>query len=289
MFKNTQARVTRCIVEISRLALLAPALVRLTRSERSPDVTINPPGAHFLETLPLLMSVARVPGIAMSVVHGERIVWEHHAGVADTRTGTLVSSDTLWPAASLGKPVFAYAALRLVDAKKLDLDAPLKADLPDYAPDDPRGNRITARHVLSHSSGLPNWRESDDERLVPAFEPGTRFRYSGEGYSYLQRVVAGHDGDNALHGFLAEPRRSSARGSEAAEQKSRQLRGRRHNRPTDYLWHWGDNGSWKNFALVQPASRSAIVIFANGSHGLNVAQRVVRAATGLDHAAFWWL
>jgi hypothetical protein len=38
-----------------------------------------------------------------------------------------------------------------------------------------------------------------------------------------------------------------------------------------------------------PASRSAIVAFTNGSGGLNVAQRIATAATGLDHAAFWWL
>jgi CubicO group peptidase (beta-lactamase class C family) len=57
----------------------------------------------------------------------------------------------------------------------------------------------------------------------------------------------------------------------------------------DYAWHWGDNGSWKNFVLVHPASRSAIVMFTNGSRGLNVARGVMRAATGEDHAAFLWL
>jgi hypothetical protein len=47
--------------------------------------------------------------------------------------------------------------------------------------------------------------------------------------------------------------------------------------------------SVKNFVLAHPASRSAIVAFTNGSRGLNVAQRIATAATGLDHAAFWWL
>ncbi|HKN66736.1 MAG TPA: hypothetical protein VJW73_10685, partial [Gemmatimonadaceae bacterium] len=58
---------------------------------------------------------------------------------------------------------------------------------------------------------------------------------------------------------------------------------------TNYIWQWGDNGSWKNFVLAHPATRSGIVIFTNGSRGLNVAQRVVTAATGSDHEAFWWL
>src|SRR5262249_26058110 len=56
-----------------------------------------------------------------------------------------------------------------------------------------------------------------------------------------------------------------------------------------YLWHWGDNGSWKNFVLVHPASRSAIVVFTNGSRGLNVARQIVTAAAGGEQPAFWWL
>src|SRR5947209_19133548 len=138
------------------VALLAPTLVGLTRTrwraraDHASDAAINPPDADFLQSLPFLMEVASVPGVAMSVVHDDRVVWQHYSGVADTKTGWPVAADTLWPAASLSKPVFALAVLRLVDAKKLDLDTPLRTYLPGYAPDDPRGNSITARHVLSH-------------------------------------------------------------------------------------------------------------------------------------------
>jgi CubicO group peptidase (beta-lactamase class C family) len=134
------------------------------------------------------MEIAEVPGIAAAVVRDGRVVWDLAIGVADTKTGRPVTADALWPAASLGKPVFAFAALRLVDEGRLDLDRPLKHYVADHAPDDPRGDRITARHVLSHSSGLPNWRDGDAP-LVPAFEPGARFQYSGEGFYYLQRAV----------------------------------------------------------------------------------------------------
>jgi CubicO group peptidase (beta-lactamase class C family) len=52
----------------------------------------------------------------------------------------------------------------------------------------PRLDLITARHVLSHTSGFQNWR-STEEPLKIHFKPGERWSYSGEGYSYLQSVV----------------------------------------------------------------------------------------------------
>ena len=59
--------------------------------------------------------------------------------------------------------------------------------------------------------------------------------------------------------------------------------------PPAWFWHWGDNGNWKNFVLIQPRDKSALVVFTNGSHGMNVAERLVAAATGDDHVAFQWL
>jgi len=57
----------------------------------------------------------------------------------------------------------------------------------------------------------------------------------------------------------------------------------------DVLWHWGDNGNWKNFVVIEPRDKSALVVFTNSSHGMNVAERFVAAATGDDHVAFQWL
>jgi CubicO group peptidase (beta-lactamase class C family) len=54
---------------------------------------------------------------------------------------------------------------------------------------DPVARSVTARHVLSHSSGFPNWRFKEGDALAPEFPPGERFRYSGEGYVYLSRVL----------------------------------------------------------------------------------------------------
>jgi CubicO group peptidase (beta-lactamase class C family) len=125
----------------------------------------------------------------MGVVHGDRLVWQHYAGLANAKTRTPTAPNSIFPAASMGKQVFAFAVLRLADKQSLDLDRPLRDFVTDDAPTGEMGARVTARHILSHSSGLPNWRWEKDQPLVRVFEPGTKFRYSGEGFYYLQRCV----------------------------------------------------------------------------------------------------
>jgi CubicO group peptidase (beta-lactamase class C family) len=102
-----------------------------------------------------------------------------------------VTPQTVFEAASLSKCVFAYGVLKLVDRGKLDLDKPLNKYLGnDYGVTDPRINRITARHVLTHSSGFPNWREFDRSKVLQIhFNPGEKWSYSGEGIVYLSKVI----------------------------------------------------------------------------------------------------
>src|SRR5262249_2698832 len=83
--------------------------------------------------------------------------------------------------------VTVYAAFALRESGKLDFDRTLVSyvdDLPDE-----RARKVTLRHVLSHSSGFPNWRGEAGKQLVPEFEPGSKFQYSGEGVFYLQRIL----------------------------------------------------------------------------------------------------
>jgi len=152
---------------------------------------IRPPGREFLATLPHLMELAKLPGLGMGVgvVEGGKMAWQHHSGVANATTNAPITAESLFPAASMGKQVFAYGVILLAQQGKLDLDTPLKEYLADGAPTGRWSEKITARHVLSHSSGLPNWRWDKDQELTPAFEPGTKFRYSGEGFYFLQRCV----------------------------------------------------------------------------------------------------
>lgn len=134
------------------------------------------------------MDSLHVTGMSLAVINNGKIVFNKGFGYADLSTRKVVTPSTFFEAASMSKPVFAAYVLKLAKAGKLDLDRPLFNYLPYPDIDDDRYKAITARMVLSHTSGLPNWRETEKMKL--AFAPGTRFSYSGEGYLYLAKVIA---------------------------------------------------------------------------------------------------
>lgn len=140
------------------------------------------------DDFPRLLAEAAVPGMAGAVIRDGQIARTLCAGVRSASADVPVDERTVFAAASLSKPVFAYAVLKLVDRGVLSLDAPLGDHLPGYIAGDPRAATITARAVLSHSGGLPNWRNAG-RPLRTYFAPGERFSYSGEGFLYLQKAV----------------------------------------------------------------------------------------------------
>jgi CubicO group peptidase (beta-lactamase class C family) len=152
--------------------------------------------------VPKLMQKSNVPGVSIALIRHGKMIWVHGFGVTETGTSHPVTGETVFEAASLSKPVFAYGVLKLVEQGKLGLDVPLTTYVPKpYIPGDQRLAKITARIVLSHRTGFPNWR--DGESLPIYFTPGERFSYSGEGYIYLQRVVEQITG-KPLHEYMTE-------------------------------------------------------------------------------------
>lgn len=146
--------------------------------------------ASFVERLPKLMEWANVPGLAVAILKGGRPFWSGGFGIKKAGENAPVTTDTLFGAASLSKPVLAYAILRMRDEKLIDLDRPLWNYLPyEDLPAGDQAKAITARHVLGHSSGLQNWRFNREQKLEFAFKQGERFQYSGEAFYYLQRVL----------------------------------------------------------------------------------------------------
>jgi CubicO group peptidase (beta-lactamase class C family) len=136
------------------------------------------------------MQARQVPGVSIAVIRDARIAWTGHFGVRNRATGLPVDDATVFSAQSMSKPVFAYRVMKLCEQGVLELDAPLTRYTRDvFVENDPRLHEITARRVLSHTTGLPNWRTPDDPLRIN-FPPGLKWSYSGEGYHYLQATVS---------------------------------------------------------------------------------------------------
>lgn len=143
--------------------------------------------------VPRLMEEEHVPGLSIVLIRDNRIVWKGCFGVRVAGKPAKVDNDTVFEAASMSKPLFSYAVLKLVEAGEFDLDRPLDSYLSEpYLPDQPLAKKITGRMVMLHRTGLPNWREGGWRRGGPLpvqKEPDTCFTYSGEGYLYLQTAI----------------------------------------------------------------------------------------------------
>ena len=163
-------------------------------------LNISPDRDEFVsklnQTIPEIMEKAMIPGLSIAVIRDGKLFSGNGFGVINADTGALVTSETVFEAASLSKPIFTFAVMKMVDRGDFDLDRPLV----EYASDgyieevflkekisDVRIKQITARIVLSHKSGFPNWRGHDP--LTVQFEPGEKFQYSGEGFGYLQKII----------------------------------------------------------------------------------------------------
>lgn len=163
------------IASVTAAGILAAWKPGLAQSQAKTDVELNE-----------LLAVTEVPAIAVAgTINGQP--FQRLAGVKSTTDRVPVTADTNFPAASLSKPVFAWGVLDLIKKGKLEWAKPLQ-DYTDLGLTGD-GKLITAEHVLTHSSGLPNWRFQANQPLTPAFTPGSRWQYSGEGIFLLQRVV----------------------------------------------------------------------------------------------------
>lgn len=152
-----------------------------------------------------------VAGLAVAVVR-EGEVASRGFGVRDVGTGEPVTAETMFHLASVSKPVVATAIVSLAmaqDAGKptLDLDAPIIEWVPEFTLADGRAGEITARQLLSHSSGLPDvsdygWHDpqlgddalSEFARSLSGWrlqaDPGAAYSYSNAGYELLGLVLS---------------------------------------------------------------------------------------------------
>jgi len=150
-------------------------------------------------TVTRLMRAAKVTGVGIAILNDQKVVYLKAYGYRDKEKALPLTPDSVMSAASFTKVAFADMVMQLVQERVLELDKPIYEYLPKPLPEysdykdlagDGRWKKMTARMLLDHTSGFPNWRRfEDDQKLHIHFEPGSRFAYSGEGIDLLQLVV----------------------------------------------------------------------------------------------------
>lgn len=311
-------------------------------------------------------------------VAGLQLVWvdqgksiSYHSGSAFTGVNQKVNTTTVFQAASLSKVVLAYICMQLVAERKIDLDKPLFMYY-DYLrmKNDAESKKITARMVLNHTTGWPNWAQNPMQKawgtseLKTQFIPGTKWSYSGEGFVFLQlaiqtilkkdfQTIANERvfkplgmknssfiweerfDETATYGFNAknEPterseyflpnaafsllttatdyslflksllkqhlstliaRPISVLDPSKPDNNAKHLFwglgiGIQNNELGKFVWHWGDNGDYKTFFIVNPEKAQLLVCFTNSSNGLKIMKPLAHMFFGKAtwYAADW--
>src|SRR5215472_5414806 len=158
------------------------------------------------------MEALHVPGVSVAVIHDGKIEWARGFGVGKAG-GPAVTSETMFQAGSISKPVAAMAALRLVQEGKLKLDEDVNKELVTWKlPESPaaNGKPVTLRELLTHTGGttvhgFPGYAQGEPVPTVvqvldgekpantPAIrveaEPGTKWNYSGGGFTIMQMMA----------------------------------------------------------------------------------------------------
>ncbi|MBY0566574.1 MAG: beta-lactamase family protein [Hyphomonadaceae bacterium] len=167
-------------------------------------------------TLEQRMAALGVPGVSIAIVENGQVVFDRGFGKLRVSDAEVVDGETLFQAASIGKPIAAIGIMREVERGRLPLDVDVNTLMSGFQlPDSPytRDEKITVRRLLSHTSGLGMHGVPDVARGAPLpslvevltnggveggqpvgveFVPGSRFQYSGAGYAVLQLIYEEH-------------------------------------------------------------------------------------------------
>lgn len=144
------------------------------------------------------------PGAAIVIARGDSILYERYLGLATLSPDSPVTAETQFCIASVSKQFAAVALMQLAERGQLSLDDPLAKFFPEFKADFYK--RITLRHILSHTSGIPDARPRTDRHFMlyaddyesPAymdtlsylnFEPGARYEYINPTYQLIYHIV----------------------------------------------------------------------------------------------------
>jgi CubicO group peptidase (beta-lactamase class C family) len=244
------------------LSFVASLLVLLSRASTADSVD------DFVEAF---RERHRIPGIALAICRNGEVVKARGYGLANVELDVPVKPETLFQSGSLGKQFAAMAVLILAEEGKLGLDDRLS----EFFPGSPASWKdITVRHLLTHTSGIPDWeyrfldyrRDYTEDELVKLaqtleldFPPGTHWSYSNTGYVLvgvlIRKVTGQFYGDSLEERIFSPLRMETARVISEADIVK--------NRSTGYLLK---NDKLQNQSWVSPSLNTT----ADGSLYLSV-------------------
>jgi len=194
-----------------QITLLLALLLSFTISAQKETKEIDQFASELDQKIPQLLNDFIVPGTAIAIIENGKIILQKGYGYSNIDKGIKVTNTTGFNIGSISKTVAAWGIMKLVQEGEIDLDAPAEKyltrwHLPESEFD---SNKVTIRRLLSHTAGLslhgyPGWSPKDDlptieesldgknngpGRVEIIMEPGTKWKYSGGGFSMLQLII----------------------------------------------------------------------------------------------------
>src|ERR1051325_9990540 len=227
-----------------------------------------------------LLKENKIPTLGIGVIRGGKLTEVKVFG--ELSKGMTAPFDTIFNVASLTKPVTAMVALRLASAGKFNLDEPLdKYWIDPDVKDDPRHKKLTARLVLSHRTGFANWRWlNKSKKLEFAFEPGTKYQYSGEGFEYLRKALEkkfNEPLETLADELIFRPlgMRDTRFTWDAKMDATRFAPGYDKQGNAYALSHGGSDEGANALVFLLPKSRQGLIIFTNSDNGTSVYLKLI--------------
>jgi Beta-lactamase class C and other penicillin binding proteins len=194
------------LIILSVLIMAMTASCRNCGKSRTPvlsaadSVCIEKFDSLFTEMFPV-----DAPGAAVLVLRDDDIIFDKGYGLADMNVKTPVDGKTMFNICSVSKQFSAVAVMKLAEDGKLSLDDPVSKFFPQFKAD--FFKEITLRHLMSHTSGIPDARSYEDPNFVHFatdeasyaymdtldflnFEPGTQYEYENPTFQLLYTVIS---------------------------------------------------------------------------------------------------
>lgn len=194
-----------------QLTLLLALLISFTISGQKGTIEIDQFVSELDQKIPELLNDFIVPGTAIAIIENGEIILQKGYGYSNVDKGVKVKDITGFNIGSISKTVAAWGVMKLVQEGKIELDAPAEKYLTRWhlPKSEFDSDKVTIRRLLSHTAGLslhgyPGWSPKDSlptieeslngknngpGRVEIIMEPGTKWKYSGGGFSILQLII----------------------------------------------------------------------------------------------------